>query len=186
MGMCRKVEDAARQSRAELYKASLFDTGRDVARRKSVAAALESYNNLMTKYPAHESILKPLVSGLEGTNESHIHGRCHDYYANQVKTAASGAPAAAASAAASQAARPTALCNCKKPGGVKGKSVERCCRRAGHGDGVGHDFDKKRRERVVSRILLLMARPGQATGPLFRPVGEAVEMECMQAFREEW
>ena len=78
------------------------------------------------------------------------------------------------------------LCNCKKPGGRKGKSVERCCRRAGHGDGVGHDFDKKRRERVVSRILLLMARPGQTTGPLFRPVGEAVEMECMQAFREEW
>ena len=130
MGMCRKVEDAARQSRAELYKASLFDTGRDVARRKSVAAALESYNNLMTKYPAHESILKPLVSGLEGTNESHIHGRCHDYYATRVKTAASGAPAAAASAATSQAARPTALCDCKKPGGVKGKSVERCCRRA--------------------------------------------------------
>ena len=63
---------------------------------------------------------------------------------------------------------------------------ERCCRRAGHGDGVGHDFDKKRRERVVSRILLLMARPGQTTGPLFRPVGEAVEMECMRAFREEW
>ena len=61
-----------------------------------------------------------------------------------------------------------------------------CCRRAGHGDGVGHDFDKKRRERVVSRILLLMARPGQTTGPLFRPVGEAVEMECMRAFREEW
>ena len=64
MGMCRKVEDAARQSRAELYKASLFDTGRDEARRKPVAAALESYNNLMTKYSAHESILKPLVSGL--------------------------------------------------------------------------------------------------------------------------
>ena len=50
----------------------------------------------------------------------------------------------------------------------------------------GHDYDKKRRERVMSRILLLMARPGQTTGPLFRPVGEAVEMECMQAFREEW
>ena len=79
-----------------------------------------------------------------------------------------------------------ALCNCKKPGGRNGKSVERCCRRAGHGDGVGHDYDKKRRERVVSRILLLMARPGQTTGPLFRPVGEAVEMECMRAFREEW
>ena len=78
------------------------------------------------------------------------------------------------------------LCDCKKPGGSKGRSVERCCRRAGHGDGVGHDFDKKRRERVVSRILLLMARPGQTTGPLFRPVGEAVEMECMRAFREEW
>ena len=51
---------------------------------------------------------------------------------------------------------------------------------------MGHDYDKKRRERVVSRILLLMARPGQTTGPLFRPVGEAVEMECMRAFREEW
>ena len=112
MGLCRKVEDAARQSRAELYKASLFDTGRDEVRRKPVAAALESYNNLMTKYPAHESILKPLVSGLEGTNESHIHGRCHDYYANQVKTAASGAPAAAASAATSQAARPAVLYAC--------------------------------------------------------------------------
>ena len=49
------------------------------------------------------------------------------------------------------------------------EGVERCCRRAGHGDGLGHDYDKKRRERVVSRILLLMARPGQTTGPLFRP-----------------
>ena len=154
MGMCRKVEDAVRRSRADLYRASLFDTGRDEARRKPpVAAALESFNNLMTKYPAHESILKPLVSGLEGTNESHIHGRCHDYYTNQVKTAASGAPAAAASAATSQAARPAVLCDCKKPGGSKGRSVERCCRRAGHGDGVGHDFDKKRRKRVVCRVL---------------------------------
>ena len=100
MGMCRKVEDAVGRSRADLYKASLFDNGRDVARRKTVAAALESFNNLMTKYPAHESILKPLVSGLKGTNESHIHGRCHVYYMNQVKTAGSGAPAAAARAKA--------------------------------------------------------------------------------------
>ena len=68
----------------------------------------------------------------------------------------------------------------------RGKGKDKCCRRAGHGDGLGHDYDKKRRERVVSRILLLMARPGQTTGPLFRPVGKAVEMECMRAFREEW
>ena len=51
---------------------------------------------------------------------------------------------------------------------------------------MGHDFDKKRRERVVSRILLLMARPGQTTGPLFRAEGKVAEMECMRAFREEW
>ena len=81
---------------------------------------------------------------------------------------------------------PVVLCDWKKRGGIKGKNGARCCRRAGHGEDVGHDYDKKRRERVVSRILLLMARPGQTTGPLFRPVGEAVEMECMQAFREEW
>ena len=162
MGMCRKVEDAKRKSRAELYKASLFDTGRDVARRKSVAAALESYNNLMTKYPAHESILKPLVSGLEGTNESHIHGRCHDYYANQVKTAASGAPAAAARAKAAgdvtkQGGGGAPACLCDRGKGKdkcfrlcdRGKGRDKCCRRAGHGDGLGHDYDKKRRERVV-------------------------------------
>ena len=81
---------------------------------------------------------------------------------------------------------PVVLCDWKKRGGIKGKNGARCCRRAGHGEDVGHDYDKERRERVVSRILLLMARPGQTTGPLFRPVGKAVEMECMRAFREEW
>ena len=131
MGMCRKVEDAVGRSRAELYKASLFDTGRDEARRKTVAAALESFNNLMTKYPAHESILKPLVSGLKGTNESHIHGRCHVYYMNQVKTAGSGAPAAAARAKAAGdvtkqggGGAPACLCD-------RGKGKDKCCRRAG-------------------------------------------------------
>ena len=135
-----------------------------------------------------------LIGCLQSSTERYVHDWCcrsHKAAAERAAAAAGRAARAAAqdiaaSAAASQAARPTALCNCKKPGGVKGKSVERCCRRAGHGDGVGHDFDKKRRERVVSRILLLMARPGQTTGPLFRPVGEAVEMECMRAFREEW
>ena len=37
MGMCRKVEDAVGRSRANLYKASLFDNGRDEARRVVIA-----------------------------------------------------------------------------------------------------------------------------------------------------
>ena len=35
-------------------------------------------------------------------------------------------------------------------------------------------------------LALLMARPGQTTGPLFRAEGKVAEMECMRAFREEW
>ena len=141
MGMCRKVEDAVGQSGGAQPTASLFDS-HDRTRAKPVAEVLESFNNLRTKYPAHDRMLNKLISGLVRTDESHIHRRCHVYYTNRVKTPASGAPAPAASAATSQAARPTALCSATRG---KGRSVERCCRRAGHGDGVGHDYDKKRR-----------------------------------------
>ena len=159
-----------------------------------VGRALEYFKEWKDQFPAYAENWSMLIGCLQSSTERYVHDWCcrsHKAAAGRAAAAAGRAAGAAAqdiaaSAAASQAARPTALCNCKKPGGVKGKSVERCCRRAGHGDGLGHDYDKKHRERVVSRILLLMARPGQTTGPLFRPVGEAVEMECMRAFREEW
>ena len=50
----------------------------DRVRPKPVAEALESFNNLRTKYPAHDRVLNTPISGLKGTDESHIHRRCYE------------------------------------------------------------------------------------------------------------
>ena len=93
---------------------------------------------------------------------------CVAHYVGKARAAsASGSAANAAGDVTKQGGGGAPACLCDR-----GKGKDKCCRRAGHGGDVGHDYDKKRRERVVSRILLLMARPGQTTGPL-RAVGRA-------------